>query len=179
MKTFFRIAGLIGAATIALPITNAFAATSDTAIWNGNINKSCSIQALNEGTVVLNSKPGDQSLLDSTEQGGVPVTVKINFIGGSGTVGFANRSASVTRNGNELLGLSADHYKSWISWGGRPWVLTYQNTHNNVYNNQSRLAVSAGITTVDVDAKTNAHLTQAGAIVSGKYIVKNTLECTL
>ena len=169
---FTRLAAVTGALLLASgPV---MATTNPTLQWNGQINRSCALTADQVGTVVLNGKSGGASRLDSTVTGGQPAILGYSTVGGAASVGFTR--GSVTRNGAELLN-GADHRRLEIKYAGRQnWVTVYQNSHNNWVNNQQRLSVD-GTGTVEVEARTNAHLLQDNTIQTGAYVVKTTMTC--
>ena len=154
------------------------------AVWNGSVNRSCSINALQDGKVKLNGKTGNQSRLDSTASGGAPAIISYTVVGADpnnpARIGFARNGGSVTRNGTELLN-GGDFRELEINVANRGWVRVYQNTHNNTYNNQKdwdRAEIKTqGSGQVSVEARTNAHLAQNGSIVPGDYVVTTTMEC--
>ena len=173
---FNRISALIGALVLAAPLGAQAANPTATAVWNGDIGKSCSIAAISEGT--LRYQPAQQ-VRDSliTSVGATPARLQINAVGGDVQVGFTEGSSRVEINGTNVLvqGKTAEHH---VRFQGKPWQVTFQNSHNNVYGKQERLTVSEGQTIVSVDTKTDAHLDQdKKKVATGKYVIKTTYEC--
>ena len=170
---FTRLAAVAGALLVAgAPAM----ATSNRAElqWNGQINRSCALTANQVGTVTLDGNTGRASRLDSTAQGGRPAILGYTTTGGAANVGFVR--GSVTRNGAERL-IEGKHQVLEIKYETKNnWVTVFQNTSNNWYNNQNRVSVD-GSGQLDVEARTNAHVTQAGVIETGSYIVKTVMEC--
>ncbi len=170
---FTRLSAIAGA----LIISSAPAMASNnraTLQWNGQVNRSCSLTAKQVGSVVLNSLQGRSSRLDSTAQGGRPAVLGYSTTGGAASVGFV--SGSVTRNGTERL-INGQFQVLEIKYENRNnWVTVFQNSSTNWYNNQQRLSVT-GNGQLEVEARTNAHVTQAGNIETGTYIVKTVMEC--
>ena len=170
---FTRLAAVAGALLVAGAPAMA-TANRTTLQWNGQINRSCALTANQVGTVTLDGNTGRASRLDSTAQGGRPAILGITTVGGPANVGFV--SGSVLRNGTERL-INGQHQLLEIKYETKNnWVTVFQNTSNNWYNNQDRIKLD-GRGEIDVEARTNAHVTQAGVIEAGSYVVKTVMEC--
>lgn len=169
-----HIAALVSAAALFMPSV----ATANTAVatWEGEVKKSCTLEPLNIGTVVFNGATGWNSRLDSSISGGNPVELQVQLVGGSGTLNYVRGSASVTRDGQEVLQNSVGP-KSELKMGTGPWQLTY--TAAKIGITYAPLALPQGLSTVDIHTRTSAHLNFHGEPVTGTYVVKHTLECKL
>lgn len=169
-----HIAALVSVAAVMLPS----GANAATAVWNGDIGKSCTIKAVDPGRVVLSSADSIRETRLSSEGSGAPATLSVTTVGTTGSVGFVAGSASITRDGQELLVRSAS-ITSRIRYDGTSnWVDVFQNTHDNLYGKQVRYNVGEGTSTLRVHTKSDAHLNQGkNKIIPGKYIVKTTFEC--
>lgn len=171
---FTRIAALTGALLLASgPV---MASSNPVLQWNGDISKSCALTADQVGKVVLNGKQGAASRLDSTESGGRPAILGYTVIGGTASIGFTN--TEVTRDGVSILS-NTDHLVEIRYEGRNNWVKTWQNGQQNTVNNQQRLSKDAGNGTIDVEARTDAHLAQDNSIITGAYVVKTTMSCNI
>ena len=170
---FTRLAAVAGALLFAGAPAMA-TSTRPTLQLHGQINRSCALPANQVGTVTLDGNSGRDSRLDSTAQGGRPAILGYATTGGPASVGFV--SGSVLRNGTERL-INGQHQLLEIQYETmNRWVTVFQNTSNNTYNNQTRVSVE-GAGQMDVEARTNAHVTQAGVIETGSYVVKTVMEC--
>ena len=171
---FTRIAAVAGALLVAGTPAMASSNRNATLQWNGQVNRSCSLTANQVGTVVLDGNMGRDSRLDSTAQGGRPAILGVTTTGGHASIGFVR--GSVTRNGTERL-IDGQHQLLEIKYENQnDWVTVFQNASGNWYNNQTRLSFD-GRGQLEVDARTNAHVTQSGFIETGSYVVKTVMEC--
>ena len=176
---FNRITVFASALALVAPMSvQAAPNPSSTAVWEGDINKSCSIEAIKEGTLTLDSGSSiSQSLLTSV--GASPAQLQVDVIGGTAQVGFTGGSSRVERDGTNLLvpGASFTHHVKFQNQ--TKWNQTFQNTHHqNNYNNQERVTVNQGRTVLSADTKTNAHLNQGKNVIQkGEYVIKTTYEC--
>lgn len=175
---FNRISALVSALVLAAPMGAQAARPTATAVWNGDIGKSCSIRALQEGTLRVDTTGGvSNSRLTST--GMRPAQLEVNVVGDGAKVGFTHASSSVTRDGVEMLVPTASYSHHVKFQNQTKWNQTFENTHHqNNYNIQERVTVQSGRTVLSADTKTNAHLNQAkNAIQPGEYVIKTTYEC--
>lgn len=173
---FKSISALVATSALLVSPLSAFASSNPTLQWNGEINRSCSLTADQVGRVVLNGQSGNNSRLDSTVSGGRPAILGYEMIGGEGQISFV--SGSVTRNGQERL-INGTTRRLEIRYEGENrWDTVFQNNSANWVSNQRGISRS-GSGQVEVDARTNAHLTQDRNVETGTYVVRTVMACTM
>lgn len=142
-------------------------------IWRGDLTRSCSIEATQEGTLALSpdnkwleSKDVEQAHLDyvATGPSGTSFTIKAT-------------DSSVTLDGTEQLGDDAAERVEVNYNEGQGWDQVYQGNQNTFLDNQRGQSID-GSGTLEVDVKTNAHYDRSNQSVRwGNYVVRTTVAC--
>lgn len=169
------LAALTPAASLAKNNNNSGTQLGNSAdlIWNGQINRSCSITAVDEGTVSLTA---DDKHLQS--QGiGTPATLTYSASGNkSDTFTIKSTQSSVTLDGAEVLNGNDAKQRVEVQYqGSNDYQDVYQNNQAVFLDNQKGRTIS-GSGSLDVNVRTNAHLDN-DEVQYGTYVVRTTVVC--
>ena len=142
-------------------------------IWNGQISRSCSISATDEGTVALTA---DEKHLQSDDIG-TPAELTYSTTGGKkDTFTIKSTESSVTLDGDEVLKGNDAKQRVEVQYeGSNDYQDVYQGNQAVSLDNQKGRTIS-GSGTLDVNVRTNAHLDN-DEVQYGTYVVRTTVVC--